>query len=343
MTIRTVFEKASPLWLGIGISGLLILILLAVETKLGRWDLFLVKGEFNPFAKVSEGDLRDIRLALVHCLLVGYLPAAFLYVMRNSRQTVIALQDVLDCSPEECETLAASVRLRTAWLVVFAIIGFLMSIGGPYLVPPVPVNPWDPASWSPEVAWHRILGPVAAVGAWWLGYAVISVSQRMSLIAKKLQRINLFDLSPLAPFTQLGLRNGLVLIGSLSIWSLMLYETGFGQMMLYVGSGALISAAVALVLPVRGVHRRIQQSKEAELRWLDGEISRLRRMFQNLDAVKPKGEMADLIAYRGLVESVPEWPFTTSTFARLFLYVLLPLLAWGIGIVAEEIMARAIF
>lgn len=336
-------ERTSPLWLGLGISGMLILILLAVETALGRWELFLVDGELDLFAKVSEGVLRDIRIALVHCLQVGYLAAAFLFVMRNTRQTVFELQDALDCSSEECETLAASVRLRTTWIVVFAIVGFFMSIVVPYLVPPVPVNPWNPASWSPEVAWHRILGPVAVVGSWWLGYAVISVSLRMLLVAKKLQHIDLLDLSPLAPVTQLGLRNGLVLIGSLSIWSLMLYETGFGQMMLYVGGGALISAAVALVLPVRGVHKRIQQSKEAEIRWLNGEIYRLRRTFQNQGATKSKGEMADVIAYRRLVESVPEWPFTTSTYARLFLYLLLPLLTWGIGIFAEEIVARAIF
>lgn len=333
----------SPIWLGTGISGSLILIFLAIETALGRWDLVLLNGEIDLFAKVSDGVLRDIRIALVHCLQIGYLPAAFLFVMRNSRQTVIALQGALDCSPEECETLAASVRLRTAWLAIFAIIGFCMSIAGPYLVPPVPVKPWDPASWSPEVAWHRILGPVAIIGVWWLGYAVVSVSMRLSLIAEKLQHIDLLDLSQLAPFTQLGLSNGLTLMGTLSIWSLMLYETGFGQMMVYVGGGALVSAAVALVLPVRGVHKRIRQSKELELRWLNGEISRLRRKFQNQDAVKTQGEMADVIAYRGLVESVPEWPFTTSTYARLFLYVLLPLFTWGIGIFAEEIVGRAVF
>lgn len=333
----------SPLWLGIGVSGVLVLSLLAVETLLGRWDLFLVDGKFDPFAKVSEGVLRDVRIAFVHCLQVGYLPAAFLYVIRNSRQTVLALQNALDCAPEECETLAASVRLSKTWLITFGILGLLSSIILPYLIPPVPDAPLNPSSWSPEVAWHRVLGPIAIIGSFWLGYAVVSVSLRMSLIAKRLQRIDLLDLSPMAPFTQLGLRNGLILIGSLSIWSLMLYETGFGQMMVFAGSVSAISAVVALVLPARGVHQRIQQAKTSELSWLNGEISRLRRTLKNPDAVKPKGEMADLLAYRGLVESVPEWPFTTSTYARVFLYVLLPLLTWGIGIVAEEIVARVIF
>ena len=52
--------------------------------------------------------------------------------------------------------------------------------------------------------------------------------------------------------------------------------------------------------------------------------------------------MADLVAYLSLVERVPEWPFTTSTYTRLFLYLLMPLVFWSIGIVAEEIVHRAL-
>ena len=50
--------------------------------------------------------------------------------------------------------------------------------------------------------------------------------------------------------------------------------------------------------------------------------------------------MADLIAYKGLIESVPEWPFTSSTYTRLFLYALLPVATWGIGFFAEELVGR---
>jgi hypothetical protein len=53
--------------------------------------------------------------------------------------------------------------------------------------------------------------------------------------------------------------------------------------------------------------------------------------------------MADLVAYRSLVESVPEGPFTTSTYTRLILYALIPLVSWSIGIVAEGIVGRALF
>ena len=53
--------------------------------------------------------------------------------------------------------------------------------------------------------------------------------------------------------------------------------------------------------------------------------------------------MADLVAYRDMIQSVSEWPFTLSTYTRLALYALLPVATWGIGLVAEEVLERVIF
>ena len=53
-------ERISPLWIGIGVSGSLIVILLATETALGRWDELLTEGEFHALASVSDHVLRDI-------------------------------------------------------------------------------------------------------------------------------------------------------------------------------------------------------------------------------------------------------------------------------------------
>jgi hypothetical protein len=340
MANRRMIERISPLWLGIGISGSLIVILLVTEIVLGRWDALLAGGKFDPLASVSSGILRDLRIAIVHCLLIGYLPAAFLHVVRSGRRTVFVLQGALGCTREECKTLAASIRLSTRGLVITGLIGLVLSFAVPFMVPPVPLTPWSPSTWSPEVAWHRILGPATAVWAWWLGYAIVTVSVRMSRIAKKLNQLDLFDLSPLAPFTQQGLTNALLLVGSLSIWSLMMFETGFGQMTWIIVLATLVMAVLALLSPVHGVHKRIRQSKEDKLRWANGEISKQRSSFQNSDTSRWSGKMADLVAYRGLVESVPEWPFTISTYTRLILYTLLPLVTWGIGLVAEEFLGR---
>jgi len=113
--------------------------------------------------------------------------------------------------------------------------------------------------------------------------------------------------------------------------------------MIMIGGATMILIALALLSPVRGVHQRISQSKETELNWVRGEISKQLSAFRSSDDGRRNGEMADLVAYRSLVESVPEWPFTTSTYTRLVLYALIPLVSWGFGIVAEEIVGRALF
>ena len=342
MANQSMIEKLSPLWIGLGISGSLIVILLTTETALGRWDALLAEGEFDVLARVSEGVLRDVRLAIVHCLVAGYLPAAFLQVMQSGRRTVLTLQGTLDCTRKECENLAASIKLSTRGLVITGLLGLALAFTTPYIVPPVQPEPWSPLTWSPEVAWHRILGPVISVWLMWLGYAVVTASVRISRIANKLKQINLLDLTPLAPFTHLGLTNALLLIGLLSILSLMMLETGFGQLIVLLGGGTLLLTALALLVPVGGVHKKIHQSKEAEIAWVKGEISKKLSTFQNPDDGRRSGEMADLVAYLSLVERVSEWPFTTSTYTRLFLYLLIPVAFWGIGIVAEEIVQRAL-
>jgi hypothetical protein len=122
----------------------------------------------------------------------------------------------------------------------------------------------------------------------------------------------------------------------------MMLETGFGQIMILIGGMTLVSTALALLAPVGGVHKKIRQSKDAEIDWVYGEISKQLRAFRHSDAGRLRGEMADLVAYLSLVERVSEWPFTTSTYTRLFLYPLIPLVIGSIGIAVEEIVRRAL-
>ena len=79
---------------------------------------------------------------------------------------------------------------------------------------------------------------------------------------RRLNRIDLLDLSPLRPFTRQGLTNALAWIGLLSIYSLMLLETGFGRLMAVNGGVTVVVATLALLAPVQGVHQRIRHSKE---------------------------------------------------------------------------------
>ena len=325
MADRTFIDRISPISLGIGISLSLIALLVVSETVLGRWDALLADKNFDPLARVSSGVLRDLRIAIVHCLLAGYLPAALLHVVRNGRRTVARLQDALDCSREECESLAKSIRLTSRGLFTAALIGFVIALIPPYLVAPVPDAPWNPAEWNEEVVWHRVLGPIMGIGLAWLAYAITAVSLRMSRIAQRLSRIDLLDLAPLAPFAQQGLTNALLLVGVLSVASLMMLETGFMMLMLVIGSSTLVFAVLALFAPVFGVRKRVREAKQQELAWINAQIADLRAAFSRAQSDRKSGDLADMVAYRALIENVPDWPFTGSTYVRLLVYALIPL------------------
>ena len=343
MEADSVIERISPLKLGLAISSLLLAVLFLTETALNRWDVLLAGGDFDPLARVSGGVLRDIRIAIVHCLLLGYLPAALLHVLKNGRRTVLALQSALACTPDECEQLAASIRLSRKGVVITGLIGLTFAIVSPYLVPPVPEAVWSPSAWSPEVWWHRIPGLLIGLFGVWLGYAIVIASLRMSRIAEKLDRIDLLDLSPLAPFTQQGLTHAWLLVGVFSIESLMMLETGFGRLIIFLGVGTFLFCALAVWAPVRGVNKRVRQEKQSELRWLTIRISESRDDLLRTGTGTESGELADLVAYRRLVEDAPDWPFTGSTYVWLVIYAFIPAASWMIGFVVEQLVERTFF
>lgn len=333
----------SPLRLGLTISGILLLALIVSETVLDQWPGIAEASQGDALARQTEGTLRDLRIAVVHCLLAGYLPAAFLAVLRGGKRTVYALQGALDCTQEECGALADSIRFSPGGLTAAASIGLAFALAAPYVVQPVPETPWSPASWSPEVAWHRTLGPL--VGAWGalLAYEIVAVSRRMSRLAIDLKSIDLFDLTPLLPFTQQGLGNALFLMGYVAISGLMiLTETGFGLMGLVVGTVILAVAGVALVLPLRGVHRRIVQAKEAELAWVDDKLREQRAVLKS-GAERTSGDLSDLAAYRDLVLSVRDWPINTSSYVRFALYLLIPVISWAAAALVERFVDAMVF
>jgi hypothetical protein len=326
----------SPVRLGLTISGVLLLGFLVSETLLDRWPALAVASQDGALARQNTGVLRDFRIAIVHCLLVGYVPAAFLAVVRGGRKTVRDLQAALDCTPDECEALAGSIRFSSIGLTVAVLIGLAIGVGTPYLAPPVPEDLWNPATWDAEVVWHRILGPLLAMGSVVLAYAIVSVSRRMSRLAVDLKSIDLFDLDPLIPFTQRGLGNALLLMGFVAIAGLMvLTETGFGLLGLLVGSAILLAAGMAFVLPLRGVHRRIKQAKGAELEWVDAELRQQRTVLKSGEE-RTSGDLSDLAAYRDLVRSVRDWPITTSSYVRFALYLLIPVVSWAAAALVER-------
>ena len=73
MAAKRLIERISPLWLGVGVSGFFLLLLLVAETVLGRWDGIMIEGKFDAFAST----VRDVDCGML------------IYLMRHTSHPIV--------------------------------------------------------------------------------------------------------------------------------------------------------------------------------------------------------------------------------------------------------------
>jgi hypothetical protein len=290
------------------------------------------------FASLPQGELRDIRLALLHFALSGWAVTAYLSVVRGSRRRVDALRAWLPADDAEARRLADGAGAYPATLLrVAGLLGVAASLVIPLLAQGGE-DVYRPSTWGFEVVWHRLLAPFVG---WWMGrfvFAVLAESDRFSRLAGRLRSLDLLDLRPSEVFARQGLAHALLTAGFVSLFALFLFESGFGAMFAVVGMANLGLSAAGLLLPVIGMRRRIRAAKRAELDELRERLLRARAELRAGGA--RDGRVADLLAYRGFVEGVREWPFDATALARFGLYLLIPLGSWLGGALVERAVDR---
>ncbi len=329
---QRLFEAVAvrPLWVGLGGAALLVAAYLAQEWLLGRFS------ELSA-TPVWAGAWKDFRLALVNILMLVYAPTAQQYVIRGARRALEDLRPALDMSGPELGAFARQVGIYEPWrLRIAGALGVSVALILPLFAASAELDPpYDASLWTPEVFWHRWTTPVIG---WFMGrflFAVIEESGRMAALAERLKPIDLFDLRPLAPFTAQGLRHALLITGFVAIFALFLLEWGYAAMVGSVAGSTAVFAAIGLILPVRGAHRRIRAAKRAELDACRDALRRARRESV-LDDDAGLGRVADLLVYERRLEAVRVWPFDTSTLARFALYLLIPVGSWLGGALVER-------
>jgi hypothetical protein len=324
--------RMSPLALGALVAALAFGAFLLLEGIAGGLGAIL-RGE------PSQQNVEEYRFSLVIALLIGYLPAAWIYLVRGSRRTVEALRPALRCGPAEFAALRDRAgRFDPRALRWAGILGATIALGLPFLVD-LSLNVYSIREIRVATLAHRILLPVVG---WLVGrfiHAVLADSARLARIGRELVAVDLLDLGPLAPFARYGLRNTLLMLGQLSIVSLLLIDwgarPGFALLLPALFALTLGVAAVGLLLPVRGAHAAIRLAKQAELAWCRHEI-RLRREALTAGAGSAAAGLHEIVAYRGMIQSVREWPFDASTLTRFLLYLAIPVGSWLGGAMVER-------
>jgi hypothetical protein len=322
---------ATPLAWGLCAGVLFASALFLQQILLGRW----------PFG--DSADAADAWVGVLHCLLAGYAPGAYLASLAVGRRAEREIGESLGVAVGSItEGLPPNDRPGQAWLVA-GLVGAAFALLGPWLTEPgrgSPVTFWMPGAWSPEEYWHRI--PSLWIGAWlgWFAVAVLTTSRRVSAAARRIPSLEPFATAALRPFLRVALGNVLAAGGVFALIGLLGLDEGLSWMLLLFGGISLILTAAAGLLPLLGVRDRLRLAKETEIAWCDAEIVCERERLRG--GYRGPGRLTDLLTYRRLVEQTADWGFEESSRWRLVLYLLIPLMSWIASGVVQEVVTQTL-
>lgn len=279
--------------------------------------------------------------AVLRSLLAGYTPTLMALGRRGAARDLDALGPALEVPAAEIPALRARALaldpriLRRAGLVGMAAMACLWALV--LRTPDDAVARLGHATLLSDAVWILLLG--------WLLFRALAADLRVARIFSEIGarwlRLDLLDPRPQAPLVRWGLRTVLLWAIWFSLVQLFWIGAGPGPGRSGNAAGAvplLVVALGALVIPVRGVHRRVSEAKRAELERVDAALRRERERLFGEDGVAQDARLANLAAYRGLVEGVRSWPFDVSTLVRLALYLALGLGSWLGGALVERLL-----
>ena len=325
-------KDRSPLWIGLAIA-----LVFGVVT-MGLHESMIFFG-FEPLrfpsAAVRIGSL------LINALLLGYIPTANALLHRGVARDLRDLRPVLPHSEEEWrELLSETTAVPSAALRMATGIGLLLGAGMATLDPELREVHSGVSAFDPRFLWLLLHNSVVMALGLRLIVTEAHVSRAYARIGEELVEVDLLDLAPLAPFARKGQRS-VVLWAVLSVIISWFWFLGSAlQANLVISLVVLIVLTSAFLQPVMGVRRRIRAAKRAELARTNDALRRERGRL--LDAGPEtdgsRTRMADLVAYRSLVQDVREWPFDVSTLARFLLFGALGVGSWLGGALVERLL-----
>ncbi len=327
----------TPLQVGLALVTITVGGFLLLETVFDRWELILDPG--------LQGQLwrQDFRVAIVLGLMMAFAPTLIGFGLGGFLTCVDELRPDLRLSEEQFLQRRAQFgrypRLKY-WLSGFA--GMLLFL---VIVPAGEgfVMSFNLVQLPLEAVIHRLEIPIFGFHVGGFVYAVRQDARRLSVLALDDLKIDLLDLSVRDSFVRQGLRLGLVPVGILSIASLLFADYDAAPRLLEIlVAGLAVGVVVAfagLVLPALGIRSKVRLEKRKELASCNEMIRRERDAFGASDgAGKRLSGMADLVAYKGLIESVHDWPFNLPLITRLALYTAIPLGSWIAGAMVERLI-----
>jgi hypothetical protein len=324
----------APIWVGAGIA-------------LGLLGLFLLLSAcFGQLAELLSGQTsfwqqRDLRLGVVLLILAALAPTAERYATLGAEREFQALLPLLGGRASRAlrfQGATARRRRSAGWLTVL-----LAPIAG-LAIDRDPGLYLRAGYWSPENAWSWIVGTLFCFSLGCFVATTLAISRRFSELAQEVPHERLFETAPLAPFGRLGLLFALLWLLMPSIFALNAMDRAFALPIALLAVLCVGIAIGALLLPVLGIHRRIREAKAAEsarvMAAIRGEPGALAGSL--IEARAGSASLADLVAWKGQVDGLSEWPLDAGMRLRFLLYLAIPLGSWLGGAVVDHLLGAAL-
>lgn len=280
----------------------------------------------------------------------GALPFGVLLVIRNLDRTAThalrTLRPILGMDDVESKAIAYQLTVIPARPAVILTVVAILLAPLSYVADPVGsgIAGLTTSQLIARFAWESMVTALFIV----LIYHTIRQLRLVNRIHERIVRIDLFDQAPLYAFSKVTSQTAMGLI-VLLVPGVVLIPPEAGVAFIAVSiawySAAVLIAAAAFVLPLRGIHDRIASEK----RDLQAEIGR--RLTRTLDEVHAAMDAGDgaaietrnralsaLIAERDLVSKVPIWPWSTGALTGFVSAVFLPIGLWVVTRVLERLV-----
>lgn len=307
---------------GLAVSGVLLLALAALLTR----------HSYAEMAPPGFAPEMGLRILLFFCVLPGYLVAVAPALERGALRDLESLRPLLGAAQEPGALKTKLTRFDRRWL-------WIALLGGQVLNEIISIAAGasllhtDPSRLLSMTAWLA-LAPFT--------YISLAQAALFARIGRDLALVDLFDLRALRPFVRVGLRLSLALAGV--VVATQITHTDFSRVAMpgyALGMILIIWLPVAIgaaLLPVWGVHRRIQAEKQTELdrvcAAIAGEPDAWTGSTFAAQAAHLRG--VALLDYQERVAAAPEWPFDAVALRRFGLYLLIPPLGWLGGALVER-------
>lgn len=298
---------------------------------------FLIQLSNGVVAKTLSGEIPSIalRASLILMVLLGYLPFAHWYLRQWTRQHLGDLTQSFNLEDQRRVP-------RESLLIPIGIFGWWAFVGLFLVIPEPDYQIFQPWNWALDYA---LLVLAISLSGWWMGrfsFELIWSALQLNNMAMRLPILNLLDAESNRSFTQHGVQSALLVVIMMSITAPIAVQPEGGVVGAAVNSVLMLFLALtALILPMRGIHQRIQTQKREELATIRQHIQRERdKLLAASGGVDDR--LVALLAMETRIERVEEWPFGAGSLYRVGFYLLLGLGSWVGAALVERMLESAL-